>query len=155
MQGFNFRLFHYDLRDKLVHRVILLEPDGSSGDQREQVRAIVAVTADLWKSLLGGMLIGAGAAMLLSPPRCRRDLCGEAAPLPDRFNIDARLLTGSAIFGIGWGLSGICPGPGLLLLTGASVQSVVFVGGVIAGFCALQLLNGSPPPAQCDKAADI
>jgi hypothetical protein len=72
----------------------------------------------------------------------RRDLLGRAVELPDRFKIDARLLTGSAIFGIGWGLSGICPGPGLLLLTGASVQSLVFVGSVIAGFLALRLLPG-------------
>jgi uncharacterized membrane protein YedE/YeeE len=60
--------------------------------------------------------------------------------LPDRFKIDVRLVGGSALFGVGWGLSGICPGPALLLLTGASVQSFVFVGGIIAGFFALRLL---------------
>lgn len=47
--------------------------------------------------------------------------------------VDARLLAGSAIFGIGWGLSGICPGPGLVLLATGTVQALAFVGGVLAG----------------------
>jgi len=62
------------------------------------------------------------------------DLFGTATTLPDRFKITARLLGGSAIFGVGWGLSGICPGPGLLLLTGGTTQSAVFVAGIVAGF---------------------
>jgi len=70
--------------------------------------------------------------------RRRVDLLGAVTELPDRFNIDRRLLVGSMLFGIGWGLSGICPGPALLLLTGGSTQSVVFIGGVIAGFSALR-----------------
>jgi uncharacterized membrane protein YedE/YeeE len=86
-----------------------------------------------------------GAIMVAAPAffyvrRRRVDLLGAITELPDRFHIDQRLIIGSAIFGIGWGLSGICPGPALLLLTGGTVQSVVFVGGVIAGFFALQLL---------------
>jgi uncharacterized membrane protein YedE/YeeE len=71
-----------------------------------------------------------------------RNLLGEATELPDRFKITVPLITGSAIFGLGWGLCGICPGPSLLLLTGGSIQSVVFVGGLIAGFFALRLLPG-------------
>ena len=67
---------------------------------------------------------------------------GESVELPGRSKIDAPLIAGSAIFGIGWGLAGICPGPGLLLLTGRSPQSVVFVGGAILGFFLLRLLQG-------------
>lgn len=87
-----------------------------------------------------------GGAILVSAPafyyvrRRRVDLLDSLMQLPDRFNIDRRLIAGSAIFGIGWGLSGICPGPALLLLTGGTVQSVVFVGGVILGFIALRWL---------------
>jgi uncharacterized membrane protein YedE/YeeE len=84
-----------------------------------------------------------GGAILIAVPafwyvRSRhRNLLGEATELPDRFKINSALVVGSAIFGLGWGLSGICPGPSLLLLTGGSVRSVVFVVGVIAGFFAL------------------
>jgi uncharacterized protein len=86
-----------------------------------------------------------GAIMVAAPAffyvrRRRVDLLGAVTALPDRFKIDRRLVVGSAIFGIGWGLSGICPGPALLLLTGGSLQSVVFIGGVIASFLALRLL---------------
>jgi uncharacterized membrane protein YedE/YeeE len=48
--------------------------------------------------------------------------------------IDARLITGSAIFGIGWGLSGFCPGPSLISLTFGLAGSYVFVGAMFAGF---------------------
>jgi uncharacterized protein len=87
----------------------------------------------------------AGAIIVATPAffyvRGRRvDLLGVLTQLPDRYTIDRRLITGSAIFGIGWGLSGICPGPGLLLLIGGTVQSVVFVCGLIGGFLALRLL---------------
>jgi uncharacterized membrane protein YedE/YeeE len=87
-----------------------------------------------------------GGAILVAAPAFRyvrsrhRNLLGEATELPDRFKITVPLITGSAIFGLGWGLCGICPGPSLLLLTAGSVQSVVFVGGLIAGFFALRLL---------------
>jgi uncharacterized protein len=93
---------------------------------------------------MGGAILVAAPAFLYARRR-RIDLLGHTVELPDRFKIDGRLIGGSAIFGVGWGLSGICPGPGLLLLTGGSAQSVVFVGGVIAGFFALRLLPGGTP----------
>jgi len=52
---------------------------------------------------------------------------------------------GSAIFAVGWGLSGICPGPGLLLLTGGSAQSLVFFVGLVAGFYLLRFLPVGTP----------
>jgi uncharacterized protein len=93
---------------------------------------------------MGGAILVAAPAFLYVR-QGRVDLLGRAAELPQRFNIDRRLIGGSAIFGIGWGLSGICPGPGLLLLTGGSVHSFVFVGGVIVGFFARLLLPGRVP----------
>jgi uncharacterized membrane protein YedE/YeeE len=88
---------------------------------------------------MGGAIIVAAPAFFYVRRR-HTNLLGTIAALPDRFKIDRRLVTGSAIFGIGWGLSGICPGPGLLLLTGGTVQSIVYVGAMIAGFFAFQFL---------------
>ncbi|MDQ3333651.1 MAG: hypothetical protein M4D80_00595 [Myxococcota bacterium] len=51
---------------------------------------------------------------------------------PTHQAIDARLVIGSAIFGIGWGLSGYCPGPALVSV-GASIATGVFVLAMIAG----------------------
>ena len=52
---------------------------------------------------------------------------GEPAPLDNRRPLDRKLLLGSAIFGVGWGLSGLCPGPSLVLLAGGSAGALVFV----------------------------
>lgn len=64
----------------------------------------------------------------------------RAVPLlADRFHwptvhaIDARLVGGAAIFGIGWGLSGYCPGPALVSLAGGAASAIVFVVAMIAG----------------------
>jgi len=48
--------------------------------------------------------------------------------------IDAKLITGSAIFGIGWGLSGFCPGPAIISLTSGLAGSYAFVGAMFIGF---------------------
>ena len=110
----------------------------------QRVLAFLDVTGQ-WNPALAFTM---GAAMLVAMPgfwyvrKRHRNLLGEATELPDRFSISVPLIAGCAIFGIGWGLSGICPGPSLLLLTGGSIQSVVFVGGMIVGFFALRLLPG-------------
>jgi uncharacterized membrane protein YedE/YeeE len=46
--------------------------------------------------------------------RKQRNLLGEDVTLPDRTRVDKPLLLGAAMFAIGWGLVGICPGPGLV-----------------------------------------
>lgn len=71
--------------------------------------------------------------------RQHRTLRGEATTLPGRTRIDVPLVVGSAIFGVGWGLSGICPGPGLVLLAGGSIQAIVFVAAMAAGMLLSQL----------------
>jgi uncharacterized membrane protein YedE/YeeE len=53
---------------------------------------------------------------------------GTAFPGPPSKIIDARLLGGAAVFGIGWGISGYCPGPALLSVLSGATSSLVFVG---------------------------
>lgn len=55
--------------------------------------------------------------------------------------IDAQLIAGAAIFGIGWGLSGICPGPAIVDLSSGLAGSYVFVGAMFAGFVLFKLLH--------------
>ena len=52
---------------------------------------------------------------------------------PDRLRITPALVLGSAIFGVGWGLAGICPGPALLLLTRPRPGALIFFAGVVIG----------------------
>ena len=66
---------------------------------------------------------------------------GEPVDLPDRRRIDTPLILGATLFGIGWGLSGICPGPGIVLLSTGSGMVFVFMGSVIAGMALLFLVR--------------
>jgi len=48
--------------------------------------------------------------------------------------VDARLLVGSALFGVGWGLAGYCPGPALVSLATGSTHAIVFCVAMVAAF---------------------
>ena len=73
--------------------------------------------AGAWDPSLALVMIGAIGAGLLPfqwLKRCGTDLFGEPLGFPTKTVIDRPLLVGSALFGIGWGLAGICPGPALV-----------------------------------------
>ncbi|NVB77176.1 MAG: YeeE/YedE family protein [Kofleriaceae bacterium] len=53
--------------------------------------------------------------------------------LPTRADIDRRLVIGSALFGIGWGLGGFCPGPGLVAAASGATGALVFVAAMLVG----------------------
>ena len=55
--------------------------------------------------------------------------------------IDKKLIIGSALFGIGWGLSGLCPGPALMSLTSGLLGSYIFVVALFIGFVLFRLLH--------------
>jgi hypothetical protein len=81
--------------------------------------------------------IAVAAPAFLVMRRRQRTLLGEATSLDNRRPVDRSLVLGSAIFGAGWGLSGICPGPGLVIAASGSVSAVVFVIAVSAGMLAV------------------
>jgi uncharacterized membrane protein YedE/YeeE len=53
--------------------------------------------------------------------------------VPVRADIDAPLVIGAAVFGVGWGLGGLCPGPGIVAAAGGSSSALVFVLAMLAG----------------------
>jgi len=53
--------------------------------------------------------------------------------LPRMTKVDRRVLVGSAIFGLGWGIGGYCPGPGVAALSAGSADALVFVAGMVLG----------------------
>ncbi|MDN4587867.1 hypothetical protein DBA29_05055 [Xenophilus aerolatus] len=61
---------------------------------------------------------------------------GVALQLPTSRAVDRRLMTGSVVFGIGWGLAGFCPGPAMVALGMGVGQAVVFVVAMLAGMAA-------------------
>lgn len=72
--------------------------------------------------------------------RMQRPLFGDKFSLPDRTDLDAKLITGSALFGIGWGIAGLCPGPAVAGLALGFWQAWLFVAAMLAGMLSHRLL---------------
>ena len=71
----------------------------------------------------------------------RRPLLAPEFSLPTRTDIDPRLLGGAALFGIGWGTYGYCPGPALSALVYLDTGTIVFVAAMAAGMALAGLAN--------------
>ncbi|WP_332688316.1 YeeE/YedE family protein [Bosea sp. (in: a-proteobacteria)] len=82
--------------------------------------------------VLGGAVAVALAGMVLLR-RMRRPAFDDGFHLPATSPIDRRLVLGSAIFGIGWGMAGFCPGPALASLSLGLAPVVLFVIAMLAG----------------------
>ncbi len=89
--------------------------------------------------VLAGALVVAlvGYRMVL---RRKRPVCATSFSLPTRRGIDWRLLAGAALFGIGWGLVGYCPGPAIAGVTLGSGKAVAFVVSMLAGMAVYHFL---------------
>ncbi len=87
----------------------------------------------------GGLVAGSiGFALLKKQPKT---LSGEPLNLPASRKIDLRLILGSVLFGIGWGVTGICPGPGLVLLGAGIPEGVIYVASLLAGMTLYSLIE--------------
>ena len=73
------------------------------------------------------------------------------SPLPP-LHLDARLIAGAAIFGVGWGASGFCPGPALVAVATAMPASLFFVPGMVSGMAAYALCEAQLGWAPVDEA---
>ena len=95
--------------------------------------------AGLWDPSLAFVMAGAiGVAFFafrLAATRARAWL-GDPMRLPTSTTVDRRLLAGSAIFGLGWGLAGVCPGPAIVDLGFLDPRAAVFVVAMLAGMVA-------------------
>ncbi len=90
-------------------------------------------------ALVMGGAIAVGLIAFSWAKRRKTSLLGEAMQLPTSTVIDRQLLTGSALFGIGWGLAGFCPGPALMNLSTLTPQVWLFVAAMLAGMWAQHL----------------
>lgn len=90
--------------------------------------------------VMGGALVTtmAGYRFVLRAPK---PMFADRFRLPTRKDIDGRLVGGAALFGIGWGLVGLCPGPALAGLTIGGLQSWVFVAAMVAGIGLSKLIS--------------
>jgi uncharacterized protein len=63
-------------------------------------------------------------------------VCGTRFDIPTKRTIDTPLVAGSAMFGIGWGIAGFCPGGAIPVLGTGGVEPLIFVGAMAAGIVA-------------------
>ena len=72
-----------------------------------------------------------------------RPIFAEGFSLPDRNDLTPRLIGGSALFGVGWGIAGLCPGPGFAALAIEPVSAAIFVVALVAGMVLVRLFEGN------------
>jgi uncharacterized membrane protein YedE/YeeE len=89
--------------------------------------------------MAGAVLVGTIAFGLAA--KRSRTLLGDVMRLPSATAIDRRLVLGGALFGVGWGLAGYCPGPALASVVLGGPKPVVFVLSLLAGMAMFELLE--------------
>ena len=97
--------------------------------------------------VLGGALVPSAAAYLVKR-RMESPVLEKRFHVPSNRTIDTPLVTGAVIFGLGWGLVGLCPGPAIAALVTLKWQAFVFVIAMIAGMAAYRFM-----PERLVKAA--
>ena len=92
--------------------------------------------AGRWDPSLAFVMVGAigvHAALVRLILRRRAPILARSFSLPVRRKVDARLLLGAAVFGVGWGLAGLCPGPAVTVLATGKPIAMAFVGAMLVG----------------------
>lgn len=71
----------------------------------------------------------------------KQSFLGLPVNLPTNKRIDHKLIIGSAIFGVGWGLAGFCPGPSIVSILQGGYQPIVFVISMLVGMLFFEIFN--------------
>lgn len=90
----------------------------------------------LW--VMGGAVTVGTIAFMLAKKR-KQSYLGLPMQIPGVAKIDSRLLSGSLLFGIGWGIAGICPGPALVLMGTGNSDALVFLVAMLLGMGIYQM----------------
>ncbi|WP_367105034.1 DUF6691 family protein [uncultured Psychrobacter sp.] len=91
--------------------------------------------------VMGGGLVVALLGVQLIAKRQKTSWIGSEIDMPTKTVITKPLIIGAMLFGIGWGLVGICPGPGIVLLGTGQWQAYVFVTAMVVGMVVFQRLE--------------
>lgn len=105
-----------------------------------------------WDPSLAFVMVGAIAVhVMLRPLILGRGapIFGESFSLPTRTDIDARLIGGAALFGLGWGLGGYCPGPAIVSGVTLDAEVMVFLGAMVLGMVGFHAVT--PPEPQVEE----
>lgn len=109
-----------------------------------------------WDPSLGFVMGGAIAVGLIAfswAKRHKTALLGDAMQLPSSSDVDRKLILGSALFGVGWGLAGFCPGPALMNLATLQPEVWIFVAAMLAGMWLQHVFAALPAKGKTARAA--
>lgn len=121
-----------------------------------KVLAFLDVTGR-WDPSLAFVMAGAVAVSAVGYRFVRRrgrPVLASRLDLPTRRNIELRLIAGAAVFGLGWGLVGLCPGPALTLLTVLPAQAATFVAAMAVGMLVFRLVCATDAKPAAVQRAD-
>ncbi|MDE5461929.1 DUF6691 family protein [Bradyrhizobium sp. CSS354] len=105
------------------------------------------IPAGTWDASLAFVMAGAVAVTFIGFSRVlklARPVFADRFYVPTRNDIDPRIIAGPAIFGIGWGLVGFCPGPALTALGFGSASAFIFVAAMCAGMVLARFIAQVP-----------
>lgn len=100
--------------------------------------------AGRWDPSLAFVMAGAialGSIAFLFAKRHKKSLLGLPMQIPASTDVTLRLVLGSAVFGVGWGLAGFCPGPALVALGAGIPKALGFLAAMLAGMAVFELLE--------------
>ena len=95
-----------------------------------------------WDPTLAFVMGGAVLVMVIAwqvHNRLDRPIFAEGFSLPTATDLDPRLIGGAVLFGIGWGIAGLCPGPGIAALVIEPISAAIFVVAMLAGMALARL----------------
>lgn len=97
-----------------------------------------------WNLALMGVMIGAigvHSVLYFLIRKRKTPLLDTHFHVPTRKDVDPRLLAGAALFGLGWGWAGICPGPGIVAAASGQTPFLIFIAAMIAGMGLFKLIE--------------
>jgi uncharacterized membrane protein YedE/YeeE len=112
-----------------------------------RVRAFLDVTGR-WDPTLGFVMGGAMLPMIVAwriKARLDRPLVGDGFHVPATIAIDRKLIGGGALFGVGWGIAGLCPGPAIADLAVRPLPAAIFVAAMLGGMAVNRMIFSRKP----------
>lgn len=91
--------------------------------------------------VMGGAVLVMALAWLIQP-RLAKPIFADSFSLPTRRDLTPKLIGGSALFGMGWGIAGLCPGPAIAALVIEPFSAAIFVITMLAGMFVVRLAEG-------------
>jgi hypothetical protein len=114
--------------------------------------------AGAWDPTLVFVMLGAVAVYAAAFPRVMRrprPVFGRTFAVPSRRDVDRRLIGGAVLFGVGWGLAGLCPGPALTALASGEPRALLFVAAMVTGITAHRRIERAGAARFATAAATI